>query len=319
MKNTKITIVGAGNVGAQTAFLALAKRLGDVVLIDIQEGVVKGKALDLQQTTALLQTEMTVTGTTDYKLTKNSDLVIVTAGIPRKPGMSRDDLIEVNAKIMKDVINNVVKYSPKCILIIVSNPLDEMVYLAKKLSKFPKQRIIGMAGILDTTRYKTFLAQALHVKTQDIGGIVLGGHGDTMVPLPRLTTVKRKPISKSLSEKKIKEIIKHTQEAGGEIVTLLGTSAYYAPAAAIIEMVQSILKDEKKVLPCCAELTGEYWCKNVFIGVPCVLGKKGVEKIIELKLNTSEKKLFLKTVDHVKSLYSIVDSVEFDNLEYEFK
>ena len=307
MKKAKISIIGSGNVGSQAAYLAAVKGLGDIVLIDVKDGIAKGKALDLFQATPLLHSSVNIIGGSNYDLTKDSNVVIVTAGRPRSPGMSRDDLIQVNAAIMKDIIENVVKYAPHCVLIIVTNPLDEMVYLAKKLSKFPKERIIGMAGVLDTTRFKTFIAQELKVSVENVSAIVLGGHGDSMVPLPRLTSVGSIPLSELLSSQKINALIKRTQNGGAEIVELMGTSAFYAPGAAIIEMVESILKDQKRILPCSAELRGEYGQHNVFVGVPCVLGIRGVEKIIQIKLNSLEKKLFMKTVAHVKSLHKIVD------------
>src|SRR3989338_5740546 len=307
MTRPKITIVGAGNVGAQTAFLIATKGLGDLVLIDIDEKAAKGKALDLFESIPLLDHTVSVIGSTDYKLTKDSQIVVVTAGVPRKPGMSREDLIDTNAKIMTTIMSNVVKYSPDCILIIVTNPLDEMFYLAKRLSKFPRQRVLGMAGILDTTRFQAFTAQALEVQPQQVSALVLGGHADAMLPLSSLATVGGVPLATLLSSQKIQELIDRTRKAGGEIVDIMGTSAYYAPAASLTLMIESILTDQKKILPCCAELQGEYDQKGVFIGVPCVLGKKGMESIVEVPLSTEEKTIFTKTIEDIKTRYPLLN------------
>ncbi|MBS3176714.1 malate dehydrogenase [Candidatus Woesearchaeota archaeon] len=306
----KISIIGAGNVGAQVAFLATIKELGNIILVDVTEGIAKGKALDLQQATPLLQSSVKIQGTSDYQEIKDSDIVIVTAGVPRKPGMAREDLLATNAKIVKEVVSNVAKYAPQCILILVTNPLDEMVYLAKKISNFPKERILGMAGALDTARFQMFIAEELKCNPHDVLATVLGSHGDTMVPLPRFTTVNKKSITELMPENKLSGIIERTRNGGIEIVNYLKTgSAFFAPASAIIAMVESIIKDQKRTLPCCVELSGEYGYNHVLVGVPVVLGRKGVEKIIELPLNQEEKKLLAKTVEHVKSHYPDIDKL----------
>ncbi len=292
----KITFVGAGNVGSQAAFLAAAKGLGDIVLIDIVENVVKGKALDILQATAPLGKDVSIIGTTDYTMTKDSDIVVITAGVPRKPGMSREDLYTINAKIIEEVIANVVKHSAQCILIIVTNPLDKMVELAFKKSAFAKQRVLGMTGALDTARFKVCIASQLKVPVSSIATFVIGSHGDAMLPLVSQTTVKGMPLSKLLSQEKIADLVEKTKHGGAEIVNLLNTSAYYAPGAAIIEMVESILLDKKKTIACHAYLQGEYGLQGVFTGVPCVLGAKGVEKIIELPLTKEEQQSFHATV-----------------------
>ena len=303
MSRNKVTVVGAGNVGATTAHLLAMKGWADVILVDVVKGVPQGKALDLSQCRGIYEFDVKTEGTNGYAATKNSDVVVVTAGLARKPGMSRDDLIEKNSGIMKEVIKNVKKQSPKCILIIVSNPLDAMVYVAHKTSGFPKKRIMGMAGVLDTSRFRTFLADELGCSAQDITAMVLGGHGDSMVPLVRYSTMAGVPITDLIPKKRIDEIVDRTKNGGGEIVKLLGTgSAYYAPASSVVEMVESILLDRKRVLPCAAYLDGEYGVKGYFVGVPCILGEKGVEKVVEVKMNKDEKALFTKSVNHVKKL-----------------
>jgi len=299
----KITVVGAGNVGATTAEYIAEKELGDVVMIDILEGIPQGKGLDIFQRGPIEGYDSKVFGTNDYKDTKDSDIVVITAGLARKPGMSRDDLLFKNAGIVKEVVENVVKYSPDSILIIVTNPLDAMAQLAYKISKFPKNRVIGMAGILDTARFRTFLAMELNVSVENIHATVLGGHGDTMVPLARYSTVAGMPITELLPKDKIDKIIERTAGGGGEIVALLKTgSAFYAPAAAITEMIESILKDKKKILPCCVYLEGEYGIKGLYMGVPVKLGRDGVEEIIEIKFNQEEKEAFNKSVAAVREL-----------------
>ena len=304
----KVTIVGSGFVGSTAAQLLAQKDITDIVLFDIVEGMPQGKALDMMQMGAIIKTDSKIKGTNDYKDTKDSELVIITAGIPRKPGMSRDDLLEINEKIMTDVVKNVSKQSPKAILIIVSNPLDAMVYVAKKISKFPKERVMGMAGILDTARFKAFLAMESNTSVKDINAMVLGGHGDNMVPLSSSATINKKPLTEFIKEEKIKKIEDRTRKGGAEIVGLLKTgSAYFAPAASIVEMAESILKDKKTTLPVSVYLEGEYGYNNIFLGVPVVLGKDGVEKIIELDLNKEEKDGLKKTAAHVKELIGTLE------------
>lgn len=300
----KITVVGAGNVGA-----TLAQRIADMelanecVLIDILEGIPQGKALDMWESMPCLGSDCRVTGTNDYKDTAKSDIVVITAGLARKPGMSRDDLLNKNVEIVKSVTAEVAKHSPNSILVIVSNPLDAMVYTAFKVSGFPPHRVFGMAGVLDTARYRSFVALELGVSTKDIQALVLGGHGDTMVPLPRYTMVGGIPLPELLSAERIEAIVDRTRKGGGEIVNLLKTgSAYYATSAAVIEMVESIVKDKKRILPCAAYLQGEYGYKDIFMGVPIKIGRKGVEKIFELKLNAAEKAALENSANAVKSL-----------------
>ncbi len=303
MKRPKITVVGAGNVGATTAHWTLTRELGDVVLVDVVEGIPQGKSLDLLQSTPVVGADCTVTGANDYAPTAGSDLVIITAGLARKPGMSRDELLEKNSAIVGGVVKEVVKHSPQSILIIVSNPLDAMAYVALKQSGFPKQRVIGMAGVLDSARFRTFLAQELNVSVQDVTAFVLGGHGDTMVPLPRFSSVGGIPIPSLLSQDRIDAIVKRTRDGGAEIVALLKAgSAYYAPAASVVAMAESILRDQKRVLPCAAYLEGEYGINGCFVGVPVKLGKAGIEKIFEVKLDEAEKAALLKSSQAVKDL-----------------
>jgi len=303
MARMKVTVVGAGNVGATCAHLLAMKGFCDVALVDIIKGVPQGKSLDLSQCRGVYHFDTKTVGANSYGATRNSDVVVITAGIPRRPGMSRDDLIKTNAGIVKTVTKEVKKYSPKAILIVVSNPLDAMVYVAAKVSGFTPRKVMGMAGVLDTSRYRTFLADELGCSAEDITAMVLGGHGDTMVPLVRLTTMGGIPITDLLPKKRIDEIVLRTQFGGGEIVKLLKTgSAYYAPASSVVEMVESILLDRKRVLPAAAYLNGEYGAKGLWVGVPCILGAKGVEKVVEIKLTKEEKAVFKKSVSHVKKL-----------------
>ena len=306
MKN-KVTIVGAGNVGATAAHWAAEKELADIVLIDVIPDMPKGKALDLMETGPVEGFDTKLVGTNDYKDTANSDIVVITAGLARKPGMSRDDLLEANRKIVYECTENIVKYSPDAILIIVSNPLDAMCHVAKAVSKFPKHRVFGMAGILDTARFRCFLSMEMGVSVEDIQAMVLGGHGDTMVPLPRYTTVAGVPITELLPKEKIDAIVQRTAKAGGEIVALLKTgSAYYSPSAAVIQIVEAILKDKKRVVPCAAYLEGEYGIKGLYVGVPIKIGAKGVEQIVELKLTADEQAALNKSAAAVRELVDIM-------------
>lgn len=286
----KVTIVGAGNVGASAAARLAALDLADIVLIDIDENVVKGKALDLSQSSPICDVDARITGSKDYAPMKDSDVVVVTAGFPRLPGMSRDDLLTKNAEVVRAVAENIKKYAPKAVVIVVTNPLDAMVQLVLKATGFPSSRVFGQAGVLDTARYKHFIAEALGVSVRDVHGIVLGGHGDTMVPVPQYTSVGGIPLANLMDQKKIDAIVERTKNGGGEIVALLGKgSAYYAPAAATIEMVEAVLKDSKRVLPVSAYLNGEYGVKGVYVGVPAIVGANGVEKIFEMDLGPSKK------------------------------
>jgi len=300
---SKVTVVGAGNVGATVAnVLAHKDIVNEVVLVDIKGDFAKGKALDSWQQAPIDYYSTKITGTDDYKETKGSDIVVITAGIPRKPGMSRDDLISTNAKIVVSVTKSVIKYSKKAIIIVVSNPLDVMTYAAFKAAGVDSSRVFGMAGILDTARYRAFLATELKVSPKDISAILMGGHGDTMVPLPRYTTVAGIPVTEMITKPKLNAIVKRTKKGGGELVKLMGTSAWYAPGAAAAQMVESIIKDEKRIFPCCAWLTGEYGLKNMYLGVPVKLGKNGIEEILKLKLNASEMKLLKNSANHVKEV-----------------
>ena len=297
----KITIVGAGNVGATCAHWCAARELGDVVLVDVVEGVPQGKALDLFEASPVEGFDSRIIGANDYAPTADSDVVIITAGLARKPGMSRDDLLMKNAEIVKSVTEQVAKHSPNAILIIVSNPLDAMVHVAWQVSGFPKNRVVGMAGILDTARYRSFLAEALNVSVEDIQALVLGGHGDDMVPLASYTNIGGIPVTQMIDQAKLDEIIKRTRNGGAEIVNLLKTgSAYYAPSAAAAQMAESIIRDKKRVLPCACLLEGEYGQNGIFVGVPCVLGKGGVEKVLEVSLTADEKKMLQESCDHVR-------------------
>ena len=309
MKRAKISIIGAGNVGATAAHWAAAKELGDVVLVDVPQidGVPQGKSLDLSQAAPIEGYDVRLTGATSYEATANSDVVIITAGLARKPGMSRDDLLIKNTEIVKSVTQQVVKYSPKSILLVVSNPLDAMVYVAYKASGFEPQRVIGMAGVLDTARYRCFIAAELDVSVEDIQALLLGGHGDDMVPLPRYTSVAGIPLPELLTEEKIQAIVKRTRSGGAEIVNFLKTgSAYYAPSAAVVQMAESIIKDKKRVLPCAAYCDKQYGVGGYFVGVPVKLGSQGVEQIIEVPLTIDEKKLMDASVDHVRQLVATI-------------
>ncbi len=299
----KVTVVGAGNVGATAAQRLAEKELCDVVLVDIVEGVPQGKALDLTEAAPIEKHDAHLTGSNGYEETAGSDIVIITAGIPRKPGMSRDDLISTNAGIIKSVTEQIVKYSPNAVLIIVSNPLDAMCHVAFDASGFPKNRVIGMAGVLDSARFRAFIAMELNVSVENTHAFVLGGHGDTMVPLPRYSTVAGIPITELISKERIAELVDRTANGGAEIVGLLKTgSAYYAPASAAVEMAESILKDKKKVLPCAAYLQGEYGINDLYIGVPVKLGKDGVEQVIEITLTEEEKTALMKSAAAVQGL-----------------
>ncbi|MBL8176679.1 MAG: malate dehydrogenase [Bryobacterales bacterium] len=303
----KVTVVGAGNVGASCAVWLAGKEIADVVLVDIADGVPQGKGLDLRQAGPVEGYDTAITGTNDYEATANSDVVVITAGFPRKPGMSRDDLLMANYDIVKAATEGVAKYSPNAILIIVTNPLDAMCWTAFQVSKFSKNRVIGMAGVLDTARYRTFLAMELGVSVENIQALVLGGHGDTMVPLVRLTSVSGIPLTELLPQERIDAIVQRTRDGGAEIVKYLKTgSAYYAPAAAAVEMVESILKDKKKVLPCAALLEGEYGYNGLFVGVPVKLGANGIEKIYEVQLTDAEKAMLDRSAAAVKDLVDTI-------------
>ncbi|MBV8668741.1 MAG: malate dehydrogenase [Candidatus Eremiobacteraeota bacterium] len=299
----KVTIVGAGNVGATAAHWLAAKELADIVLVDVVEGVPQGKALDLLEAMPIEGSDVTVTGSNDYAPTKNSDIVVITAGFPRKPGMSRDDLLRANAEIVGAATEQAVKLSPECILIIVTNPLDAMCEVARRTSGFPRERVIGMAGVLDSARFSTFIATELGVSVENVHAFVLGGHGDQMVPLPRFSTVAGIPITELMDGATIERLVKRTAGGGGEIVALLKTgSAYYAPSRSIAEMVDAILKDKHKILPCAAYLQGEFGIRDLFVGVPCKIGAKGLESILEVKLSSQEQAALAKSAEAVKEL-----------------
>jgi malate dehydrogenase len=303
----KVTIVGSGNVGATAAHWIVDKELADVVLIDIIEGVPQGKALDLLQSGPVEGFDSHLLGTNDYKDTADSDIVVITAGLPRRPGMSRDDLLMKNYEIVKAVTEQVVKYSPQAILIVVSNPLDAMVQTAYRVSGFPKNRVIGMAGILDSARFRTFIAQELSVSVENVHAFVLGGHGDTMVPMPRYSTVAGIPITELLPQERIDALVDRTANGGAEIVGLLKTgSAYYAPSAAVTEMVEAIFKDKRKILPCAAFLEGEYGVDGLFVGVPVKLGRNGIEEIVRIDLRPEEDAALKKSAAAVKELVEII-------------
>lgn len=309
--NMKVTVVGAGNVGATCADVIAQKELvNELVLLDIKENFAEGKALDIWQTAPVNLYDTRITGSTnDYSKTANSDVVVITSGLPRKPGMSRDDLISTNAGIVKHVTENILKYSPNAIIIIVSNPLDVMTYCAYLTAKIDPKRVFGMAGILDTARYRAFLAEELNCSPKDIQAVLMGGHGDTMVPLPRYTTVAGIPVTELIAKEKLEEIIERTKKGGGEIVNLLGTSAWYAPGASAAQMVEAIVRDQKRIFPVCAWLQGEYGLKDIYLGVPVKLGKNGIEQIIELKLNDEEKKLLNDSAKSVKEVMSVLDTM----------
>ena len=307
----KVTVVGAGNVGATCAdVLAQREVCNDVVLVDIKEGLSEGKALDIFQKSPInLYDTRTVGSTNDYTLTENSDVVVITSGLPRKPGMSRDDLIGTNAKIVESVTQNIIKHSPNSIIIIVSNPLDVMTYQAHITSNFDRNRVMGMAGILDTARYRAFIADELNISPKDIQAVLLGGHGDTMVPLPRYTTVSGIPVTELINEKKLDDIIERTKFGGGELVKLMGTSAWYAPGAAAAQMVESIVKNQKRIFPVCVKLEGEYNIDDCYLGVPVILGSNGIEKVIELDLNSDERTLLEESRSHVKEVMSVLENL----------
>ena len=303
----KITVIGGGNVGATCALRIADKELADVVLVDVVEGVPQGKALDIQQSGPVQGYDVTITGSNDYAPTAKSDVIIITAGFPRKPGMSRDDLLLANYEVVKTATEQAVAASPDAIIIVVTNPLDAMAQAAYTVSKFPKNRVVGMAGVLDTARFRTFIAKELDVSVENVTAVVMGGHGDTMVPLVRLSNVSGIPLTELLSEEKLKELVERTQNGGAEIVKYLKTgSAYYAPAAAAVEMAESILKDKKKVLPCAAYLEGEYGINGLFVGVPVKLGANGIEKIYELKLSEAETAMLHKSAAAVKELVEVI-------------
>lgn len=303
----KVTVVGSGNVGATTAHWIASKELADVVLIDIMEGIPQGKGLDLLEAMPIEKRDCHIVGTQDYSETAGSNIVVVTAGIPRKPGMSRDDLLNTNLKIMKDVVGKAVQFSPDCILIVVSNPLDAMAQAAYKMSGFTRERVIGMAGVLDSARFRAFIAEHLKVSVENVTAFVLGGHGDSMVPLPRYSTVAGIPITELIDAQTIERLVQRTRDGGAEIVKYLKTgSAYYAPSAAVAEMVEAILKDKKKILPCAAYLEGEYGIHGLFVGVPVKLGAKGIEQIIEIKLTADEQEQLNRSAGAVKELVGVI-------------
>lgn len=308
----KITVIGAGNVGATVANVIAHKDLAkEVVIVDIKEGIAEGKALDIWQTAAINHFNTRVTGSTnDYLKTKGSGIIVITSGIPRKPGMSRDDLIKTNAGIVKEVTEKAVKYSPDAIIIVVSNPLDVMTYAAFKASNKPAHKVFGMAGILDTGRYRSFLANALNVSPVDIHALLMGGHGDTMVPLPRYTSVNGIPVTQLLGKDELDKIVERTKKGGGELVNLMGTSAWYAPGAAAAQMVEAIVDDQKRIFPVCAFLDGSYGLKNVYLGVPVKLGKNGVEEIIEIELDKDEQKLLNTSSASVQDVMKVLDDMK---------
>jgi len=307
----KITVVGAGNVGATCAdVLAYREVANEIVLVDIKEGIAEGKSLDIWQKAPInLYDSRTIGSTNDYSKTADSDVVVITSGLPRKPGMSRDDLIGTNAGIVKSVTENIVKYSPKAIIIVVSNPLDVMTYQAHITSKLSRNKVIGMAGILDTARYRAFLAEALNVSPKDIQAVLMGGHGDTMVPLPRYTTVGGIPVTELIDGDKLNAILERTKVGGGELVKLMGTSAWYAPGAAAAQMVEAIVKDQRRVFPVCIKLEGEYGINDCYLGVPVILGKNGVERVLELDLNKDEKALLETSRKHVREVMEVLEKL----------
>jgi malate dehydrogenase len=307
VSNHKLTIVGAGNVGATTAHIAAGRNLGEIVLLDIVKGLAEGKALDIAEAGPVQNYESAIIGTMDWEKTAGSSIVVITSGLARKPGMSRDDLLAKNVQIIKQVSENIVKYCPDSIVIVVANPLDAMVYTASKVTGFDKKRIMGMAGALDAARFSYFVASELGVSSQDVRGILMGGHGDDMVPLPRFTTVSGIPITDLLDKLTINRLIDRTRNGGIEVVNLLGSSAFYAPAAGVVKMAEAIIRNTKSIIPCCAYCKEEYNAGGYFVGVPVVLGKGGVEKVIELKLNEDERAEFDKSLEHVRRLSEQVD------------
>ncbi|MBI3354545.1 MAG: malate dehydrogenase [Nitrospirae bacterium] len=301
MRRRKVTIVGAGNVGANTAQRIVERCIADVVLVDVVDGIPQGKALDILQSAPIIGFDTMIIGATQYDATKGSDIAVITAGLARKPGMSREDLLSANAKIVKGITTELVRYSPDTIIIVVTNPVDLMTFLCAEVSGLPKNRVFGMGGVLDTARFRTFIAMELNVPIKDINAVVLGGHGDAMTPLPRLSTVSGRPLTEMLNTDKIEAIVKRTRDGGAEIVSLLKTgSAYYAPSAAVLEMVEAVLLDNKKILPCSACLNGEYGIKGLYVGAPVQLGKNGVEKVIEITLTEEERIAFDKSVGIVR-------------------
>jgi len=309
MKRAKITIVGAGNVGASCAVWAVEKELGDIVLLDIPEVAdrTRGRALDLAQCGPVDRFDARITGTDDYAAAADSDLVIITAGLPRKPGMSRDDLVQTNVRIVGSVSEQIARVSPDAVLIVVSNPLDAMVYTAWKKTGFPTQRVVGQAGCLDIARYRAFIAMELDCSVEDITALLMGGHGDDMVPLPRYTSVAGIPVTQLISEERLGEIIQRTKMGGGEIVKLMGTSAYYAPAAGSVQMAEAIIRDKRRIMPCAAFCQQEYGVGGYFVGVPCMLGAAGVERVIEVELTPGERDALTSSVDHVKELVGLAE------------
>ncbi len=306
MRN-KVTVVGAGNVGATAAHWIAAKELADVVLVDVAEGIPQGKALDLLEAMPIEGCDVGIVGSNGYAESAGSDVVVITAGIPRKPGMSRDDLLQTNFKIMSDVVAKVVAESPETILIVVSNPLDAMAQAAFRQAGLPRERVLGMAGVLDSARFRTFIAEELQVSVENVSAFVLGGHGDTMVPLPRYSTVAGIPITELIGPERMAALVQRTRDGGAEIVKYLKTgSAFYAPSAAAVEMVEAILKDKKKILPCAAYLTGEYGISGLYVGVPCKLGRAGLEQIIEVKLTAEERAALQRSADSVKELCEVI-------------
>lgn len=307
----KITVIGAGNVGATCANVLAHKNFAkEIILLDIKEGLAEGKALDIWQTSPVNMYDTRVTGVTgDYSATGGSDVIIITSGLPRKPGMSRDDLISTNAKIVKEVTERSVKESPDAIIVVVSNPLDVMTYCAYLTSKKDSTKVFGMAGILDTARFRAFLASALDASPQDFQALLMGGHGDTMVPLPRYTTISGIPVTQLLEKDVIDAIVERTKKGGGELVKLMGTSAWYAPGAAVAQMVESILLDQNRIFPCCVKLNGEFGLKDVFLGVPVKLGRNGVEQIIEIDLNKEEKELLYTSANAVKTVMKVMEDM----------
>ena len=308
----KVSVIGAGNVGATCAdVLAQKDIIKEIVLLDIKDGVAEGKALDIWETAPInYYSSKTIGVTNDYAATAGSDVVVITSGRPRSPGMSRDDLISTNAAIVKSVTENVIKHSPEAIIVVVANPLDVMTYTAYLTAGIDSSRVFGMAGILDTARYRAFLAEALNVSPKDIQAVLMGGHGDTMVPLPRYTTVSGIPVTELIDKETLDAIVERTKKGGGEIVHLLGTSAWYAPGAAAAQMVETIVKDEQRIFPVCSWLTGEYGLNNIYLGVPVKLGKNGIEEIIELELNEDEMKLLRASAAHVKEVLQVLDDMK---------
>ncbi len=308
----KISVIGAGNVGAACAnVLALKETASEVIMLDVREGIAEGKALDIWQSAPIERFNTRTIGVTnDYEATANSRVVVITSGLPRKPGMTRDDLIEVNSGIVKSVTENIIKYSPDATLVVVSNPLDVMTYQTFMSSNLPRTKVVGMAGVLDNGRYRAFLASELNISPKDIQAVLMGGHGDTMVPLPRYTTVSGIPITRFISEEKLNAIIERTKYGGGELVKLMGTSAWFAPGAAAARMAEAIILNQKRVLSCCVKLEGEYGINDVFVGVPVVLGKAGVERIIELQLNDKEMELLHQSAASVREMMDVLDNLK---------